>query len=86
MKKTAAVLLILLSIAGTVTAQGKTELFGYFESQLIGAEINDEFIHLQSNKLRVDLESALSDRVTFGANFNFITYHGKTRWTSDEEY
>ena len=60
--------------------QAKVELFGYFESQLMGASINNEFIQMQSNKLRVDMESIVSDHIAFGANFDYITYHGKTQW------
>jgi hypothetical protein len=32
---------------------------------------------LNSNKLRLDLESRISDKVEVGANFNSISYHGK---------
>jgi len=60
--------------------QDKVELFGYFESQIMGAEVKDEFYLLYSNKLRVDLKSSLSDKITFAANFDYITYHGKTTW------
>ncbi len=55
------------------------DLFGYFESQWMGAQVHDEIIQLQSNKLRLDLKGNW-DRVQFGANINWITYHGKTEW------
>jgi hypothetical protein len=55
------------------------DLFGYFESQWMGAQIHKETIQLQSNKLRLDLKGDW-DRVQFGGNINWITYHGKTRW------
>ncbi len=58
----------------------QVEIFGYFEPQLMGAKIGDEFYQLSSNKLRVDLQLRASDRVFFGANFDYITYHGKTDW------
>lgn len=60
--------------------QEKVELFGYFESQIMGAKVKSEFYQLFSNKLRVDLKSSLSDNITFAANFDYITYHGKTTW------
>lgn len=58
----------------------QVEIFGYFEPQLMGARLDGKFYQLSSNKLRVDLKSSLSDNVTFGANFDYITYHGKTEW------
>lgn len=71
----------------TLRAQGKEqiELFGYFESQIMGANLqntnnNYNFIQMYTNKLRVDLKADLADNVTFAANFNYITYHGKTQW------
>ncbi|MFC2081389.1 hypothetical protein ACFLR8_04185 [Bacteroidota bacterium] len=63
-----------------VKAQYEADLFGYFESQYLGAVIKNDYIQLQSNKLRVDLEASAFDKVSFGANFDFITYHGKTSW------
>jgi hypothetical protein len=72
--------LCLLLLASKALAQERVEVFGYFESQLMGARIENEFYHVQSNKLRVDLKALLSERVTFQANFDYITYHGKTVW------
>jgi len=67
---------------GSNTAYGQfdVDLYGYFEPQYLGAVIQGDYIQLQSNKLRVDLKSTAYDKVTFGANVNFITYHGKTSW------
>jgi len=58
----------------------QVEVFGYFEPQLMGAKIGSDFYQLSSNKLRVDLQLKASDNVSFGANFDYITYHGKTEW------
>jgi len=58
----------------------EVELFGYFESQFMGARLVGDFHQVFANKLRVDLQSKLSDRVAFGANFNAVTYHGRTLW------
>jgi hypothetical protein len=64
----------------SLQAQEGVDIFGYFETQASGAKIQDEFLFLYSNKLRVDLKSSLSSKVTFAANFDYITYHGKTEW------
>ncbi len=63
-----------------VKSQDQVDLFGYFEPQYMGAVIQGDYIQLQSNKLRIDIEASAFDKVTFGANFDFITYHGKTQW------
>ncbi len=74
-------LLILLLISlSPLTAQDKVELFGYFEPQFMGISIQNQFSQLFSNKLRVDLKWGPLDNITFAANFDFITYHGKTEW------
>jgi len=74
-------LLVFLSISlSALGAQDKVELFGYFESQIMVAEIKSKFYQLYNNKLRVDLKSSLSDNITFAANFDYITFHGKTTW------
>ncbi len=70
---------IFIFISSSAFSQ-KVELFGYFESQVMGADIKNEFYQLYSNKLRMDLKSRLSDKITFGANFDYISYHGKTTW------
>lgn len=67
-----------------IQAQEKIELFGYFESQYMGTAIKEQFYQLQTNKLRVDLKSQLSEKVSFGANFDYITYHGKIQWDIPE--
>ncbi|MFC1476875.1 hypothetical protein ACFL6L_00235 [candidate division KSB1 bacterium] len=79
--KRAILLLIALKIFGlSLSAQENVEVFGYFESQMMGAEIDNNFLQLFTNKLRIDLQSDLADNITFGANFDYITYHGKTEW------
>ena len=80
MKKWLAVLVFFSLSLSAAAAQDSVELFGYFESQAMGASIKNEFLLLYSNKLRVDLKSSLSEKVTFAANFDYITYHGKTEW------
>ena len=80
MKKWFVSLLLLGLINSNLFGQNGVELFGYFESTLMGAKIKDEFNQLQTNKLRVDLKANLSEKITFGANFDYITYHGKTKW------
>ncbi|NQT27136.1 hypothetical protein HQ585_17410 [candidate division KSB1 bacterium] len=73
-------IVLLLITASPLAAQNPVEIFGYFESQLMTAQINSEWIPLASNKLRLDLSGDVSDRIKFAANFNYITYHGKTTW------
>ncbi|MFC1557064.1 hypothetical protein ACFL6I_06250 [candidate division KSB1 bacterium] len=72
-------LIYFLSIT-TIKAQENVELFGYFESQIMGAKIKKEFYQVNANKLRVDLKSDLADNITFGANFDYINYNGKKQW------
>ena len=72
-------LIYFLSIT-TIQAQENVELFGYFESQIMGAKIKKELYQVYSNKLRVDLKSDLANNITFGANFDYINYNGKKQW------
>ena len=72
--------LLLFYCGNLLLAQDNVELFGYFESQFMGARIENSFMQLYSNKLRVDLKADVKDDVSFGANFDYITYHGKTQW------
>jgi hypothetical protein len=80
MKKILSLLLFFLSITGVLTAQEKVEIFGYFESQYMGTSVNSEYYQLFSNKLRLDLQSDLTENISFAANFDYITYHGKKEW------
>ncbi len=73
--------LILLSVSLTpLHAQNELEIFGYLESQMMGLRMQGKFFQWYTNKLRVDLKSELSSHITFAANFDYITHHGKTRW------
>jgi hypothetical protein len=56
------------------------DIYGYFETQIMGTQLDNKVYQLFSNKLRLDLRSDISDKVTFAANVNFITYHGKKEW------
>lgn len=58
------------------------EFAGYYEPQFMGTSYNSDFAQLFTNKLRIDLSSRPSDRLKFAANFDFITYHGKTEWNA----
>lgn len=72
-------LLFFLTVS-PVAAQERVEFFGYFESQIMGTGLKGDFYQLYTNKLRIDLKSDLLDNITFGVNFDYITYHGKTKW------
>ncbi len=74
------IIILILCFFSAVSWSQEIEIFGYFESQLMGANINNEFMQLASNKLRVDMQLQASGNVSFGANFDYITYHGKTKW------
>jgi len=80
MKKIISTVLFCFIFLLPLNAKIDVDLFGYFESQLMGLNINKEFIGLFSNKLRVDLKSEISDNITFAANFNSLLYHGRTVW------
>lgn len=74
------VLLLLLIVPLCLGAQDVLQMFGYFESQFLGAYAHEEFYQLYTNKLRIDLKANLSDKITFAANFDYIVYHGNTEW------
>lgn len=71
---------ILLALCLLPVKAQQVDLYGYFESQLMGSHYQDKFYHTSINKLRVDLASSFSENVTFAANFDYITNHGKTDW------
>ncbi len=56
------------------------EFFGYFESQVTGAAVKDDFYFLNTNKLRLDIKSEITEKITFVANVNLTTFHGKSNW------
>jgi hypothetical protein len=56
------------------------DIYGYYEPQYLGSTLQDGQFQFFSNKLRVDLQSSQAEDVSFGANFNAITYHGQTDW------
>ncbi|MFC1493154.1 hypothetical protein ACFL6O_04275 [candidate division KSB1 bacterium] len=80
MKRPILTILIYIVSVTTIQAQDNIELFGYFESQIMGAKISNEFYQVQSNKLRVDISADPADNISFGANFDYITYDGKKQW------
>ncbi|MFC1726741.1 hypothetical protein ACFL4T_14050 [candidate division KSB1 bacterium] len=73
-------LFIIILLCASLHAQEKVEIYGYFESQVMGAKVKKDLFQLYTNKLRVDLKSELTDNITFAANFDYITYHGKKNW------
>ncbi len=80
MRRFSFILFLLVLCLSPLTAQDKVDLFGYFEPQYMGIRIQNQFYQLFSNKLRVDLKWGPLNNITFAANFDFITYHGKTNW------
>jgi hypothetical protein len=72
---------VMFALAASATAaQEELQIFGYFEPQYMGTHISARYYQLFTNKLRVDIKSELSDNITFAANINAITYHGKKEW------
>ncbi len=75
------IFLIGLQRPGRLAAQEREiDIFGYFEPQLAGFQVSDEFQQLSSNKLRVDLKGAVQDKIFFNANVNFLGYYGATTY------
>jgi len=67
--------------SGSSHAQQKNvDLFGYFEPQIATFSVNGEMLQLTSNKLRLDIAANLSERVSFAANYDYISYHGSTTY------
>ena len=58
----------------------EVDIFGYFEPQFNLIYLDDNYYQLHSNKLRVDLKSNPAENVEFGANFDWIVYHGEREW------
>ncbi len=71
---------MLLLLLPLLLGSKELDIFGYFEPQYMGANIGGTFYNIASNKLRVDLAKDFGDKVSFGANFDYITFHGKTEW------
>jgi hypothetical protein len=56
------------------------DISGYDELQFMPVSLSSEYSQLFSNKLRVDLQSDDVDHVKFAANFDYLTYRGRTDW------
>lgn len=74
-------LIIVVVTAFISDARAGTEFFGYFEPQFTGVKKDDNFYQLNTNKLRIDIKSDLSDKISFTGNFDYINYGGKTSWS-----
>jgi len=84
-KKVSTVVLVVAGfglMAPLLVVGSELEIYGYFEPQYYCAydTVDNDLVHMNSNKLRIDLESNLTDRITFKANYNIIRYEGKTSW------
>ena len=80
MKKGAIFTILVIFCLPSLSAQEKIDLFGYYEGQYLGAKVQRNYYQLFTNKLRIDLKSQISDNITFAANINFLTYHGRKNW------
>ena len=78
-------ILVVISILSALTEpalsqERQVKFFGYFEPQIAGFLINGKLQQIQTNKLRIDLEADVSDKIKFKANYDYITYHGQTEF------
>ena len=80
MKKRTVLLFFFIMHVSPLSAQERVELFGYYESQMMGTKIKRDFNQLFTNKARIDIKSGISEKITVAANYDYITYHGKTTW------
>ena len=80
MKRLSLALCLLGLLGSPAAAEERVDIFGYLECQMVGTRLQGDFYQWYTNKLRVDLKSGLSEHITFAANFDHITHHGKTRW------
>ena len=79
MKRFLGAIVVALFLIPSASAQD-LDIFGYFEPQFNLVSWDDDSYQLQSNKLRVDLRSHLDEDVEFGANFDWVVYHGRREW------
>ncbi|MFQ6617427.1 MAG: hypothetical protein ACE5QV_01955 [Fidelibacterota bacterium] len=70
-------LLLILAVPVNLSSQ-ELEIFGYLENELDGLALDNKKYILNYNKLRVDISSRVSKNASFKANYNYITFHGKT--------
>ena len=80
MKRLFGVSLLSLVLITRLSAQ-EVDIFGYFEPQFTVIYLDQNYYQLQSNKLRVDLKSNPDENIEFGANFDWLVYHGKREWS-----
>ena len=71
--------IVLSSLVIPVANAQELDVFGYFEPQFILLYREGESYQMNSDKLRVDLESSVSG-VEFGANLVYTLYYGKRNW------
>lgn len=69
--------LTLLAVPG---AAADLDVFGYYEPQYAGTWAKENYRHLMSNRLRVDIKSTVVENVEAGADFVGLLYHGTKIW------
>jgi len=85
-RKSTAGLLVVLGLHGMIAPSARADpqegvrIFGYYEPQIDVMVLDGETAQMFSNKLRIDLAASVNGKVTFGGNFDFITYHGRTAY------
>ncbi len=83
MKKSATTLfLILLTLTtfskGLDSLINKTRFYGYYENQLFIQDLKTGTIFQDYNKVRFDLSTEITKKLSFNCNVNIKSYHGKT--------
>lgn len=71
-------LLLALAAAPQSLAQ-QLELSGYYENQFTPQQIGGDLVLQDYDRLRLDLFSAVDDRITFAGDLVWRVYHGATR-------
>ena len=61
-------------------AIAQVDIYGYYESEYDYMQFHESDYNFGYNKLRLDLESRISDQATITCNVNFHLYYGKTDW------
>ncbi len=73
-------LILTIALLFASSGKGEVELSGYFEPQYSASYLSGTLLQLNSNKLRLDLSSDLSEGITFTGNINYLNYNGRTVW------
>lgn len=80
MKKFIFLLCFLVLITPLILVCAGPDIFGYFETQGSLLKTRSNTYNLFTNKLRLDINSKISNNIHFVANVNFVNYNGKKEY------